>query len=70
MIYEHFNNENTYEEPCLSLIITVRFTYGERKSWSDIKKSQNIMTMIACRILLTALMVKISHILEFLYFYK
>ena len=33
--------------PCLSLIITLCATCGERKIWSNIKKPQNIMTMIA-----------------------
>ena len=32
--------------PCLLLIITLRFTYGERKLWRNIKMSQNIMAMI------------------------
>ena len=30
----------------LFLIITLRFTCGERKIWSNIENSQNIMTMI------------------------
>ena len=32
--------------PCLLLIIMLRFTCGDSKSWSNIKMSQNIMTMI------------------------
>ena len=36
---------NTYI-PCFLLIITLCFTCGERKIWSNIKKSRNIMTMI------------------------
>ena len=32
--------------PYLLLIITLRFTYGAKKIWSNIKKFQNIMTMI------------------------
>ena len=32
--------------PCLLLIIILLFTWGERKIRSNIKKSQNIMTMI------------------------
>ena len=39
--------------PCLLLIITLRFTCGERKIWSNIKKSQNIMTMIVAGLALT-----------------
>ena len=31
---------------CLLLMITLLFTCGERKHWSNIKRSQNIMTMI------------------------
>ena len=34
----------------LLLIISLRFTCGERKISSIIKKSQNIMNMIACKI--------------------
>ena len=34
---------NSYA-PCLLLIITVCFTCGEKKIWSNIKKSQNFMT--------------------------
>ena len=29
-------------------IITLRFTWGERKAWSNIKKYQNIMIVIVC----------------------
>ena len=31
--------------PCLLIMITLRFTGGERKIWQNIRKSQNIMTM-------------------------
>ena len=36
-----------YIIPCLLLIITLRFTCGEIKIWSNIKKFQNIIIMIA-----------------------
>ena len=32
---------------CSLQTITLRLTCGERKIWSNIKKSQNIMTIIA-----------------------
>ena len=32
--------------PCLLLIVTLRFTCGETKIWSNFQKSQNIMTRI------------------------
>ena len=32
--------------PCLLLMMTLRFTCGGKKIWSNIKKSQIIMTMI------------------------
>ena len=32
--------------PCLLLVITLRFTCGEKKIWYNIKVSQNIMKMI------------------------
>ena len=32
--------------PCLLVIITLRFTCGEKKNWQSIKKSQNVMSMI------------------------
>ena len=35
--------------PYLSLIFTIHFTCSEKKTWSDIEKSQNIMTMIVCK---------------------
>ena len=35
--------------PCLSPMNMLRFACGERKIWSNIK-SQNIMTMIICKI--------------------
>ena len=56
-------------------MITFRFTCEERKIYSTIKKSQNIMNMIFCKTfslifmsLLTALIVKNSHILAGIYF--
>ena len=36
--------------PCL-LVDTIRFTCSERKIWSDIEKSQNIINMVVCKIL-------------------
>ena len=39
--------------PCFLLIITFHFTCGKRKIWSNIKKSQNIMTMIVAGLALT-----------------
>ena len=35
--------------PCLLLIITIHFTCGDKKSSSNIKKSQNIMTRIVVK---------------------
>ena len=32
--------------PYLLLIIRLRFTWGERKIWPNVEKSQNIMTMV------------------------
>ena len=32
--------------PCLYVIVTYRFTCGERKIWWNIRKSQNVMKMI------------------------
>ena len=32
--------------PCVQVILTHRFTCGERKIWKNINKSQNIMKMI------------------------
>ena len=56
------------------LLIMLRFTYGEVKIYSTIKKSQNIMNMICLQnfilifmSLLTALVVKNSHILAGIY---
>ena len=44
--------------------MTLDFTCGEKKSWSNIKKSQNIMSMVAWKFyLLLAPFVKNSHIL-------
>ena len=37
---------------CLLLIIALRYTCGERKIWSNIKKYQNIMKMIVLKIFL------------------
>ena len=58
----------------LLLSIMLRFTYGEVKIYSTIKKSQNIMNMICLQnfilifmSLLTALVVKNSHILAGIY---
>ena len=58
----------------LLLLIMLRFTYGEVKIYSTIKKSQNIMNMICLQnfilifmSLLTALVVKNSHILAGIY---
>ena len=58
----------------LLLLIMFRFTYGEVKIYSTIKKSQNIMNMICLQnfilifmSLLTALVVKNSHILAGIY---
>ena len=39
--------------PCLLLIITILFTCGDTKIWSNIKMSQNIMTRIAESFLLS-----------------
>ena len=41
---------NSYT-PCLLLIMALRFTCGERKSWWNIKKSDNIISMIVGKIL-------------------
>ena len=48
---ESFGNSysNSYI-PCLLLIIALRFTCGESKICGNIKISQNIMTMIVCKI--------------------
>ena len=58
----------------LLLLIMLRFTYGEVKIYSTIKKSQNIMNMICLQnfilifmSLLTALVIKNSHILAGIY---
>ena len=40
------NSWDNLHIPSLLLRVTLRFTYGERKIWWNIKKSQNIMTMI------------------------
>ena len=60
---------------CFLLIITFCFTCGEKKIWSNIKKPQNIMTMIVYVIffcffmsLLTAPIVKNSYIFARIYF--
>ena len=56
------------------LIITLYSTCGERKSCSTFEKSQNIMSMIVCKLwfsfvcLLRALIVKNSHVLAGIYF--
>ena len=53
------------------IIITPRFTCGKRKLWQNIKRYQNIMTMIVCKIfvcLLTASIYKSSYILDGIYF--
>ena len=59
----------------LLLLIMLRFTFGEVKIYSTIKKSQNIMNMICLQnfilifmSLLTALIVKNSHIFAGIYF--
>ena len=53
----------------------LRFTYGERKNWSNIKKSENIMSndclenfLLLFISLLTAPVVKNNHILAGIYF--
>ena len=58
----------------LLLIITLRFTCGETENRSAIKKSQNIMNMVACKkfflifmSLLTAIIVGNSLILAVIY---
>ena len=62
--------------PCLWLIITLRFTCGEREIYSTIKMSQNIMRMILFNFfffllskpMLTVSVAKNSHILALIYF--
>ena len=44
-----FCKTNTLVYTSLLLIITLRFKCDKRKIWSTIKKSQNIMNMIAAR---------------------
>ena len=48
---DHYNEVysiecNFVDTPCLLLIITFRFTCGERNIWSNIRKSQNVITTI------------------------
>ena len=45
-LQENFNSGGNSYIPCLLQIITFRFTYGERKMCSTIKKSKNIMNII------------------------
>ena len=45
-LQEKFNSGGNSYIPCLLQIITFRFTYGERKMCSTIKKSKNIMNII------------------------
>ena len=44
--------DNSYI-PCLLLIIALSFTCGEKKVWQNIKRCQNIMKMIVCKISLS-----------------
>ena len=70
---------NSWGNSCIRLyllITTLHFTWSERKTWKNIKKFQNIMTMIDCNILfriLLSLMIapnaKNSHILVGKYFF-
>ena len=57
---------------CLLQIITLHFTYGERKIWSNIKILKNIFFMQSFSFLfmslLTAQIIKNSHILAGFYF--
>ena len=45
--YSFCNSFGSSYIPCLLLIITFRFTCGERKIWPNMKKSQNIMIATA-----------------------